>query len=283
MTKRIAILGLGSMGGAIHRGLIAALGEQDPPVMVTTNSAASAAKAAELPHTSAAAVSENPEANREAASGADTVILAVKPWMIHDLIGEISDVLRPGTAVISVAAGVTVESMQRLLPEGVIALRAMPNTPSHIGAGVTGVAAAESFEGGQLPEPVEAALADAEAIFARVGAVVTVPESQIDALSAVSGSGPAYLFWFVEEFIAAADRLGFDRETAKVLAQNTVVGAAKLLESTGEDAAALRRKVTSPNGTTEQAVTRLQAGGIPELFDTALGAAITRARELAAG
>lgn len=262
------------MGGAILSGLIADP-ERVEPVRVTTHSAASAAKLANERLVSACAIEEDADANRKAAAAADVVLLAVKPWKIHELIREIAPHLRAGATVISVAAGITLDSMIELLPEHATAIRSMPNTPSLIQQGVTGLAAPAGSD--------PAALALAQAVFETVGSVLVVEEERIDALSAISGSGPAYLFWFTEQFIAAAERSGFTPEEAKLLAQGTVVGAAKLLESTGEEPAELRRKVTSPNGTTEQAVNVFTQCGFAETCDRALAAAVKRAKELAAG
>ncbi|WP_309478037.1 pyrroline-5-carboxylate reductase dimerization domain-containing protein [Leucobacter luti] len=119
-------------------------------------------------------------------------------------------------------------------------------------------------------------------LFETVGQVIVVREDQINDVAAVSGSGPAYVFLYVEEMIAAAERLGFEAAQARQLVRQTVLGAAELMESSGEDAAQLRRNVTSPKGTTEQAIIELQAGGWPELFDRALAANVRRSRELEA-
>ncbi|WP_416445145.1 pyrroline-5-carboxylate reductase [Leucobacter sp. HNU] len=272
---RTVLLGVGSMGGAILEGLRAPEVRIDGPITVTTRSAASAAAFDGAEDVRALASETEPEANRIAVRGASIVILAVKPWMIHDVLREIAGDLEPGAIVVSVAAGTTIASMEALVPAVNPVVRAMPNTPSVIGKGVTGIA------GG--------AVADAEvmdtvrAVFETVGRVLVVDEEQINAVAAVSGSGPAYLFLFVEEFVAAAKRLGFDDDAAKLLAEGTVAGAAALLESSGEDPAELRRRVTSPKGTTEQAVLVLQSGGWADLLDRALAANVRRSEELAAG
>ncbi|XPP27894.1 MAG: pyrroline-5-carboxylate reductase [Leucobacter sp.] len=272
---RVALLGVGSMGGAILAGLRAPGVRLDGPIAVTTRTAASAAAYGDAEDVEALASEADPEANRRAVRGAGVVILAVKPWAIHELLREIAGELAPGTIVVSVAAGITTVGMEEIVPSGVAVVRAMPNTPSLIGQGVTGIAGGGSAGPGDLDT--------VRRVFDTVGRVLVVDEERIDALSAVSGSGPAYLFFFAEQFTAAAIRLGFSEEEARVMAEGTVTGAAELLARSGEDPAELRRRVTSPNGTTERAIDVLQEGGWAETFDAALAAAIARSKELAAG
>ncbi len=275
LLPRVAMLGVGSMGGAILAGLRAPGVSLDGPIAVTTRSAASAAAYVGASGLAAFANEIDPDANRRAVRGARVVILAVKPWLVHDVLREIAEALEPGAVVVSVAAGVTTASMEALLPEGVAVVRAMPNTPSHVGLGVTGLAGGASAGEGDI-ETVRR-------IFATVGEVLVVGEHQINAVAAVSGSGPAYLFFYVEQMAEAARRLGFDDAQARLLAEQTVIGAAELLRSSGEDPAELRCKVTSPKGTTEQAVLVLQAGDLGGLFDRALAANIRRSQELERG
>jgi pyrroline-5-carboxylate reductase len=154
-------------------------------------------------------------------------------------------------------------------------LRAMPNTPAAVGEGVTGIAAADGTSA--------RARNAARAVFGTVGTVVEVGEDRIDALSAVSGSGPAYVYYFVEQLQRAAERLGFDEAEAAALVLGTVRGSVRLLTETGEPAAALRRRVTSPNGTTERAIAVFDRFGMGSMLDEAFTAAIARARELAGG
>ena len=272
---RVSMLGVGSMGGAILAGLRAPGVRTDGPITVTTKTEQSAAAFEEFDGVVAYATDRTPDANRWAVRGAQLVILAVKPWLVHEVLREIVDDLEPGAIVVSVAAGITTASMEALVPAGISVLRAMPNTPAHLGKGVTGVAAGTQ--------------ADADAVdtvrrlFQTVGAVIVLDEERIDALGAVSGSGPAYLFLFVEEFQAAAERLGFSATEAKVLAQGTVIGATELLARSTESPAELRRRVTSPNGTTERAIEVLRSGDWGGLFDRAFAAAMARSREIAAG
>ncbi|MBO1900502.1 pyrroline-5-carboxylate reductase [Leucobacter weissii] len=269
------MVGVGSMGGAILAGLRAPGVRIEGPIAVTTRSAGSAARFADAGDVVAYASETDPQANRRAVRGARIVVLGVKPWMVRDVLREIADDLEPDAVLVSVAAGVTIASMAELLPEGVTVLRAMPNTPSHVGLGVTGLAGGDSAG----PEQLEAV----RRLFATVGEVLVVREDQINAIAAVSGSGPAYLFLYTEQMTAAARRLGFDEHQAATLARQTVIGAAELLRRSGEDPAQLRRNVTSPKGTTERAIAVLEAAGWPELFDRALAANIARSEELERG
>jgi pyrroline-5-carboxylate reductase len=271
----LAMLGTGSMNGAILGGLLQPGVEVDGDVRVTTRSAASAAALAERDGVAASSVEEDPDANRRAVRGARVVVVGVKPHMVPDLLREIADDLEPGALVVSVAAGVTIATFESLLPEHVAVLRSMPNTPSLVGRGVTGLAA------GTRSTPEDLALA--RAVFATVGDVVDVPEDRIDALSTISGSGPAYVFLLIEELTRTAEAKGFSPDEARVLVQGTFRGAVELLAASDDEPAELRRRVTSPKGTTERAVEVLQAADLSGLFDRATDAALARARELAAG
>lgn len=268
------MIGVGSMGGAVLSGLRSPEVDIALPITVTTRSEASAVEYADAADVVAHASETEPEANRIAVRGAELVILAVKPWMIADVAREIAPELAPGAIVVSVAAGVPSDAIEAELP-GAQVVRAMPNTPSHLGRGVTGVA------GG--PSASAEAVDTVRRLFETVGDVVVVREDQINDVAAVSGSGPAYLFLYVEEMTAAALRLGFTEEQARVLVNGTVSGAAELLVRSGEDPAQLRRNVTSPKGTTEQAVFVLQDADWGELFDRALAANVRRSEELARG
>ncbi|MHA3683407.1 pyrroline-5-carboxylate reductase [Leucobacter sp. HY1908] len=266
------MIGVGSMGGAILSGLTAPGIRIPLPITVTTQSAASAAARAEAGRVVALAAETDPEANRAAVRGAGLVILGVKPWLIHDVVREIAGDLTPGTVLVSVAAGVTSASIEALVPAGVAVVRAMPNTPSHIGRGMTGVA------GGVTARPDDVALACA--LFATVGEVIEVAEAQINDVAAVSGSGPAYLFLYAEHMIAAAEHRGFTPEQARLLVQQTLVGSAELLAQSDDEPAQLRRNVTSPKGTTERAIEVLQGDDWGALFDRALAANVQRSEEL---
>jgi pyrroline-5-carboxylate reductase len=270
----IAILGAGSMGGAIARGLSRS-GLASRGVVTTNRSRAKAAELHGLDDVTSVALEDAPAGNTDAAAAADVVLVGVKPAMVPDLLREIAPVLRPGTVVVSLAAGVTLAAFERILGEEVAVLRSMPNTPALVGRGVTGLAAGSTAG--------EAEVALVRRLFETVGAVVEVPESQIDALSTISGSGPAYFFLLVEDFTRAAEAKGFSPAQSRLLAEQTFIGAAALLEASQDDPAELRRQVTSPKGTTERAIAVLQDARLDDVFTAATDAALARAKELAAG
>jgi pyrroline-5-carboxylate reductase len=244
-------------------------------VTVTNRTAEKAAALASLEGVTSVALEESPSGNTDAASSADIVLVGVKPAMVPDLLREIAPVLRPGTIVVSLAAGVTIATFESIVGDDVAVLRSMPNTPSLVGKGVTGLAPGTHADA--------AATAVVRRLFETVGTVVEVPESQIDPLSTISGSGPAYFFLVVEEFTKAAVGQGFSVEDARLMAEQTFIGAAALLAASGEDPAELRRRVTSPKGTTERAIAVLQDARLDRTFADATAAALARAKELAAG
>ena len=271
---RTAMIGVGSMGGALLAGLRSPGVDIVRPITVTTHSAASAAAFEGADDVVAYAAETEPDANRKAIAGAAVVMLAVKPWMIADVARELAAELAPGTIVVSVAAGVSCAQIEAELPEAQV-VRAMPNTPSHLGRGVTGVAGGASASA--------AAVETVRSVFETVGDVIVVREDQINDVAAVSGSGPAYLFLYVEEMTRAAIRRGFTPEQAAVLVNGTVSGAAELLVQSDDTPEQLRRNVTSPKGTTEQAVFVLQDADWGDLFDRALAANVRRSEELERG
>lgn len=270
----IAILGAGSMGGAILQGLVRS-GLASAGVTVTNRSAAKASDLTGLEGVTSIALEENAAGNTDAVAAADIVLIGVKPAMVPDLLREIAPTLRPGTIVVSLAAGVTIATFEGILGAGIPVLRSMPNTPAVVGKAVTGLAA--GTEAGRDDVAV------ARRLFETCGVVVEVPESQIDALSTISGSGPAYFYLVVEEFTKAAIDKGFTENEARLLAEQTFIGAAALLDASGVEPAELRRRVTSPKGTTERAIAVLQAARLDVVFESATDAALARAAELAAG
>lgn len=269
----VAILGAGSMGGAILQGLVAS--GLAGGVTVTNRTAEKAEALAALEGVTSLALEQHPDGNAVATASADVVLIGVKPAMVPDLLREIAPHVRPGAIVVGLAAGVTIATFEALLGDGVAVLRSMPNTPAVVGRAVTGLAAGSSAGPDQV--------AVVRALFETVGAVIEVPEDQIDALSTISGSGPAYVFLLIEELTKAAVGKGFTESDARLMAEQTFIGAAALLEASGEDPAELRRRVTSPKGTTERAIAVLQDAGLDEVFAEATDAALARARELAAG
>jgi len=268
----IAILGTGSMGGAILAGL------QGPGVVVeggirVTNRSREKADALVAEGVISLATSVDPDANRVAVKGARVVLVGVKPHMVPDLLREVADSLEPDAIVVSLAAGVTIATMESLVAGSV--LRSMPNTPSLVGKGVTGLAAGSRSS--------DADLLVVRELFETVGDVLVIPEAQIDALSTISGSGPAYVFYLIEQLTRTAVGLGFTEEQAATMVNGTFAGSTALLAASGSTPTELRVRVTSPKGTTERAVAELESADLKAVFDRATAAALARAKELAAG
>lgn len=260
------------MGGAILSGLLSPEVTVDGGIRVTNRTEAKAAPLRQEGVASWASESD-PDANIRAVEGAGVVLLGVKPAGIPDLLASVAHALESEAIVISVAAGVRIATLEAVTDRPV--LRAMPNTPSLIGKGVTGLAAGDRVADDQLRL--------ARDLFTTVGDVLVMPEEQIDALGTISGSGPAYVFFLIEELTRTAEGLGFTRDQARLMVERTFLGASALLEHTGEEPAELRRRVTSPKGTTERAIAELQAADLKSTFDRATAAALARSKELAAG
>lgn len=214
--------------------------------------------------------------NAEACDGTDVVILAVKPQVMSQAMLEIRQaVAANGALVISIAAGTTLASIQAALGEQTAVVRCMPNTPALVGAGATGLFASAQVSDHQRQL--------AETILGAVGITRWVPrEADLDAVTALSGSGPAYFFLFMEAMINAACSMGLDRETATALAQQTALGSACMALEGDADLMELRRRVTSPGGTTERAVECFEHEGLRELVEHAMQAARQRAEEMGA-
>jgi len=260
------------MNEAILGGLIA--GGTDPAdIVATVRRAQRAAELAERHHgITAIAGEEEPENNRQAARRSNVVILGVKPVGIAELAREVSGSLSPDTIVISVAAAVSLQQLEAALPAGQPVIRTMPNTPARLGRGVVSVSPGTSCSAEQLQQ--------AKDILSAVGTVVEVPEEQVDALSAISGSGPAYAFYLAEAMAAAGVELGLDPELSLLLARETVAGAGLMLTEPGAHPTALREAVTSPNGTTERAIATFNERGLPAIIADGARAAAARAGEI---
>ena len=206
---------------------------------------------------------------------AEIVLLAVKPQVMADVLKGIAPVLRSETLVISIMAGIPAAKIETLLGGKHRVVRVMPNTPALVGQGASAIAAGTYAD--------EADLEVTETILGCVGLTVRVAERDLDAVTALSGSGPAYVFYLLEGMLAAAEKMGLDKETARKLAIKTVEGSARLMEDSGEEADVLRAKVTSKGGTTEAAVCSLDKAGVKEAVVQALLAAQNRSIELSRG
>lgn len=213
--------------------------------------------------------------NRELASRAEVLVLAIKPQALKPVAEELAaTVQKTRPLVVSVAAGIRIDDIDRWLGGGLPIVRVMPNTAALIGSGASGLYANARVSAAQRDA--------AETVLRAVGVTIWVErEDLIDTVTALSGSGPAYFFLVMEVLEKAAIRHGLDARAARLLTLETAYGAAKMALEGGEEPAQLRRRVTSPGGTTEQAVRALEAGGIERLFDEAVAAAIRRAQELA--
>ncbi|MHB9059673.1 MAG: pyrroline-5-carboxylate reductase [Bacillota bacterium] len=207
--------------------------------------------------------------------GASIVLLAMKPQDAAMAVAEAAPHVSPGALVISTVAGLPLSFLKAAFPAGVSLARAMPNTSSQAGASVTAVA----VPAGTAPAVVEMAMAT----LSGVGSVHLVDESLLDAVTAVSGSGPAYFYYFVETMIKAAAEAGLDAELARNLVVETFQGAAAVLKATGADPAALRAKVTSARGTTEAALQVMAENGLPEIIRQAVSSAARRSAEITDG
>lgn len=275
----VAILGAGSMGRAILAGLLAENVRVDGGIRITNRSAERAGDFDAEPRVMAWVTSTHENANREAVTGARVVVLAVKPAQIAQLATEIAPALSENAIVVSVAAGVTCATIEAALESaastGASVIRAMPNTPAAIRLGMTGLSSGSTA--------TDADVQLVASVFATVGDVLVVPEAQLDALTTISGSGPAYVFYFLEQLEAAAVSRGFTPEEAALLARSTFRGASQYAIESEHTPAELRRAVTSPNGTTERAIAVFDAANIRATLDEATAASLARARELAAG
>ena len=267
---KLAFLGTGSMNGAILRGILGA-GHDPKNITATLRSDTRAASLREL-GINVLIGNEDPEANKKAAAAADIVFLGVKPVGITALCDEISPALNASTVVVSVAAAITLSTMQGHLPAGQPVVRSMPNTPLMVGAGVVGLSAGAAVSDQQIERVTE--------LFSGSGDVHVIDESQQNALSAISGSGPAYGFYLAEAMANAGIAMGLDEKLATDLARATVAGAGKMLADPEANPAQMRRAVTSPKGTTEQAILTFDEQGIPAIIEAGAKAAAARAAAL---
>ena len=267
--SKIAFIGCGNMGRSLIGGLIAnghpssLLSGADP-------------EPSQREQTKQQFDIETLEDNVQAIHGADVVVLAVKPQTMETTIsGLASELIKQSSLVISIAAGIRLSAMEKWLSADTPIIRVMPNTPSLIQAGAAALYANTAVSEEQKEQ--------AEAMLRSVGLALWLEdESQMDAVTALSGSGPAYIFLIMEVMEKAASKLGLEQEQARLLTMETVFGAAKMAMESKFDAATLRQQVTSPGGTTEAALKVLiEQGGMEKLFEDALSAAQQRSIELA--
>jgi pyrroline-5-carboxylate reductase len=267
--RRIAILGTGQIGEALLAGLLSTGWRKPSEIVATVRREERASELAER-HGVHATTS-----NIEAVSGSAMIVIAVKPQDFDALLGEIGGILSQEQTVLSIAAAVPTSAIEDRIAPGVPVLRAMPNTPALVHEGVAGLCAG-AHAGDEH-------LALAEDVLSHVGRVVQVPERYMDAVTAVSGSGPAYFALLAEAMIEAGILLGLSREDTTDLVVQTMLGTAKLLRDEKMHPVELREMVTSPGGTTIRAIRELEQAGVRAAFLNAIQAAMDRGRELAAG
>lgn len=265
-SKNVALIGAGNMAGALLRGLFAS-GTVDKTRVRASD--VRSERLAELRQLYDIATTQD---NRELALWADLLVLSVKPQVMDRVLDEIGATIRPETLVVSIAAGVPIRSIESRLHTGVRVIRAMPNTASIVLAGATGIAP------GVHATDDDVALA--KTLFDATGRSVVLDESLIDAVTGLSGSGPAYVMLMIEAMADGGVKVGLHRDTALLLAAQTVFGSAKLLLETGEHPGRLKDMVTSPGGTAIAGLHTLEAGGLRRTLIDAVENATLRATQL---
>ncbi len=210
--------------------------------------------------------------NKAVARAAGLIVLSVKPQILDKVLVEVGDQIPAGALVVSIAAGIDTEMIERRLAEGVRVVRAMPNTPALVGAGATAIAAGRHASADDL--------ATAKAMFDAVGITVVLDQNHLDAVTGLSGSGPAYIFLILEALSDAGVKVGLSRRNAQLLAAQTVLGSAKMLLETDEHVGRLKDMVTSPGGTAIAGLHTLEQGGLRTTLINAVETATKRAREL---
>lgn len=260
---RIALIGAGAMGGALLAGWLTA-GHAAGNILVVEPDTE---RGAQLVAQHGIRVGQLSEAR-----DAEVVVLAVKPHLVEPTLAELAAHLQRGAVVVSIAAGVTLARIEAGLPDGVAAVRVMPNTPALVGQGMAGIAPAESVSAEQLTA--------VQGLLDAVGDSIVVPEKSLDAVTALSGSGPAYLCYVAEAMIEAGVHQGLTRAEARQLVNQTFVGTSALLAQSGRSATELREMVTSPAGTTAAALRVLDERGTRAAVLAAVEACAERSREL---
>ncbi len=267
--RLVAILGLGTIGESLLGGLLSGGWREPSEVTVTVRSEERATELAERYGVTATT------SNAQAVAGAALVVIAVKPQDFDVLLGEVGGLLTPEQTVLSVAAAIPTAAIETRIAPSVPVVRAMPNRPATVHEGMAGVCAGAHAG--------EEHLALAEEALSHLGGVVRVPERYMDAVTAVSGSGPAYFALLAEAMIESGIMLGLSREISTQLVVQTMLGTAHLLRDENIHPVELREQVTSPGGTTGRAIRELERAGVRAAFLNAIQAAMERSKELAEG
>jgi pyrroline-5-carboxylate reductase len=263
---KIAVVGAGNMAEALVKGLIQAEGIDATNIVVSARRVARAERLA-----SKYSVTASPD-NASCVRDAAIVLLAVKPQVMSGVLAGLRPHISKDALVLSVAAGITTSTIESLLEPGVRVVRAMPNTPAMIGMSATAIAPGANA--------TDADMESARVVFAAVGRVVLVDEVHLDAVTGLSGSGPAYIFLIMEALADAGVKVGLSREIALELAAQTLLGSAQMLLQTGEHPGRLKDQVTSPGGTAIAGLHTLEEGGLRTTLINAVEAATRRAKEL---
>jgi pyrroline-5-carboxylate reductase len=264
-NRKLAVIGAGNMGSAFVKGIVK--GGFVPAGQITATSLEPERLEA-LATLGARTASEN----RSAVQSADVVLLCVKPQALRAVASECQGVLGADTLLISILAGVTTQRLNQLFGEDLPVVRAMPNIPAQVDEAATAICAGAHAD--------EVALSLAEAVFGAVGTVARVPEQLMDAVTGLSGSGPAYIYMVIEALTDGGVQMGLPRSAALELATQTVLGSAKLVKETGLHPAILRDQVTTPGGTTIHAIHELEARGLRAMLSAAVVTATERSRQL---
>jgi pyrroline-5-carboxylate reductase len=264
----LVIVGTGQLGGALLRGLLRS-GTVAPDAVICTDARPEVAERLTDDHGVRATTD-----NGEAVAQADVVVLGLKPQVIPHALPDVAAALRPGTLVVSLAAGVTLATLEAGLPDGTPVVRVMSNTPVQVDRAMSVLAAGAHATADHL--------ATTEDLLTPVGATLRLDEHHLDAVTALSGSGPAYVFLLAEAMTEAGVLLGLPRDVATTLATQTILGAGTLLDASDDDAATLRAAVTSPGGTTAAALRTFESRGFRAAVVDAIEAAADRSRELGA-
>ena len=265
--KCICFIGAGSMAEAVVRGLIGERRVQ--PGLITVTNRANLARLDELGNAYGVRAARDEASRLQAVAEADIVVLAMKPKDVAAAVAALKPAFHPGQLIVSVIAGLSIETIAAMLLPDMPVVRTMPNTSSMIGLGATGISYSVDVTVRQRELARE--------MFESIGVVCEVEEQLLDIVTGVSGSGPAYIYYVMEAMIAGGVRGGLDEATARALTLQTVRGAAEMVRQTGEEPAVLRAKVTSPNGTTQAALELMTAAGV----DRSIAGAVTRAAERA--
>lgn len=265
--KNIAFVGAGSMAEAIIIGLIN--GGVCFPEHIKVTNRTSKERLASLHQAYGVSVTED---KQETVSGASIIILAMKPKDVRAGIESIRDYVNSTQVVISILAGISSETIQELFGKKLSIIRAMPNTSATIQKSATGLACNSNVTAAQLKQATE--------LFQAIGTVTHVEEDQLDAVTGLSGSGPAYIYYIAEALEKAAEETGLEKATAKALIAQTLLGAAEMLMTSGKEPVILRKEVTSPGGTTEAGIEKLQAYQVDEAITACVKRATERSHEL---